>query len=84
MIPYCGIQTSSQATTTKQTTRQQSLLGSGPGATREVLLEAVFSMWYDPRLYHATDRLSEIVENIRGLNLAVVKPTTVQVTKLPL
>jgi hypothetical protein len=24
------------------------------------------------------------IENIRGLNLAVVKPTTVQVTKLPL
>jgi hypothetical protein len=33
------------------------LLGSGPRATMEVLLEAVFSMWSAPRLYHATDRV---------------------------
>jgi hypothetical protein len=39
-------------------------------ATIEVLLEKVFS--------------TAGAENIRGLNLAVVKLTTVQVTKLPL
>jgi hypothetical protein len=31
------------------------LLGSGPRDAMEVLLEAVSSMWYAPRLYHSTD-----------------------------
>jgi hypothetical protein len=31
------------------------LLRSGPRATMEVLLEALFSMWVAPRLYHSTD-----------------------------
>jgi hypothetical protein len=31
------------------------LLASGPYSTMEVLLEAVFSMWSVPRLYHSTD-----------------------------
>jgi hypothetical protein len=30
------------------------------------------------------DKAKPNTENIRGLNLAAVKPTTVQVTKLPL
>jgi hypothetical protein len=42
------------------------------------LWEAVFSVRSVPRLYNE-DRLQRW-----GLNLAVVKPTTVQVTKLPL
>jgi hypothetical protein len=33
------------------------LLGSGPRATMEMLLEAMFSMWSVPRLYQATDRV---------------------------
>jgi hypothetical protein len=33
------------------------LLGSGPRTTIEELLEAVFSMWSGPRLYHSTDRV---------------------------
>jgi hypothetical protein len=30
------------------------------------------------------DKVKPDIENIRGLNLAVVKPTTVQVSKMPL
>jgi hypothetical protein len=41
----------------KQTTRQRPLLGSGQRATLKAHLEAVFSMWSAPRLYHATDRV---------------------------
>jgi hypothetical protein len=33
------------------------LLGSGPRATMEVLLEALFCMWSAPRIYHSTDRV---------------------------
>jgi hypothetical protein len=51
----------------------------------------VLSVVSDPRLYNEDPRSAEIedkakpdVENIKGLNLAVVKLTTVQVTKLPL
>jgi hypothetical protein len=33
------------------------LLGSGPRATMEVQLEAVFSMCSVPRLYHSIDRV---------------------------
>jgi hypothetical protein len=40
-------------------------------------------VWSVPKGYRSHGR-SLVVENIRGLNLAVVKPTTVQVTKLPL
>jgi hypothetical protein len=36
--------------------RKRLLYGSGPRPTTEVMLEAVFSMWSAPRLYHATDR----------------------------
>jgi hypothetical protein len=31
------------------------LLCSGPPKTMEIMLEAVFSMWSAPRLYHPTD-----------------------------
>jgi hypothetical protein len=41
--------------------KQQPLLGSDPRATKEVLLEAVFSMWSAPRLHHAIYRVSEVV-----------------------
>jgi hypothetical protein len=41
----------------KYATVLESLLGSDPRAPKEVLLEAVFSMWSAPRLYHATDRV---------------------------
>jgi hypothetical protein len=46
----------------------------------------MFSVGSSPRLYSVTrGRLgSSDVENIGGLNLAVVKLTTVQMTKLPL
>jgi hypothetical protein len=47
--------------------------------TIEELLGAVFSMWSVPRLYSKS-----CLDNIRGLNLAVVKLTTIQETKLPL
>jgi hypothetical protein len=33
------------------------LLGSGPQTTMNMLLEAVFSVWFDPRLYHSTGRV---------------------------
>jgi hypothetical protein len=33
-------------------------------------------------MFAAQDKVKRDVENIRGLNLVVVKPTTVQVTKL--
>jgi hypothetical protein len=39
----------------KYTTVLESLLGSGHRATIEILLEAVFSLWSAPRLYHSTD-----------------------------
>jgi hypothetical protein len=39
----------------EKTKRQ--LLGSVPAAKMEVRLEAMFSMWSAPRLYHATDRV---------------------------
>jgi hypothetical protein len=35
------------------------------------------------QMFVILDKAKPITENIRGLNLAVVKPTTVQVTKLP-
>jgi hypothetical protein len=37
------------------------LLCSGPRTTMEEMLEAVFSMWSAPRLYHSTDRV-ELLE----------------------
>jgi hypothetical protein len=44
----------------------------------------VFSTWFVPRSYNQDCYTNLFTENIRGLNLAVVKPMTVQVTKLPL
>jgi hypothetical protein len=41
----------------KYATVLESLLGSGPRATMEVQLEAVFCMWSAPRLYHSIDRV---------------------------
>jgi hypothetical protein len=41
----------------KYTIVPESLLGSGPRKTMEVLLEAVFSKWSVSRLYHRTDRV---------------------------
>jgi hypothetical protein len=35
-------------------------------------------------MFEIQDKAKLNTENTRGLNLAVVKPTTVQVTKLPL
>jgi hypothetical protein len=40
----------------KYTTVFQPLLGSGPCVILEVLLEAMFSVWSAPKLYHSTDR----------------------------
>jgi hypothetical protein len=48
----------------------------------EVLLEAVFSMVPHQGCITRLTELSVVV--IRGLNLVVVKLTTVQVTKVPL
>jgi hypothetical protein len=39
----------------KHATILETLLGSRPHVTMEVELEAVFSMWSAPRLYHASD-----------------------------
>jgi hypothetical protein len=36
------------------------LLGNGPRATMEILLEIVFSMGPAPRLYYSTDRADEV------------------------
>jgi hypothetical protein len=47
-------------------TRQWPLLGSDPQATMEVLLEAAFSMWSAPRLYHATDPV-QLVRQCSGV-----------------
>jgi hypothetical protein len=58
----------------KYATVLKPLLCSGPRAKMEAPLEAVFPMWSALRLYHSTER--------RGLNLAVVKHRTVQVTRL--
>jgi hypothetical protein len=47
----------------------------------------MFPVRYELNIYILFRRNSVLkpgIENIRGLNLAVVKPTTVQVTKLPL
>jgi hypothetical protein len=41
----------------RETTRQLLLLGNSPEETMEVLLEAVISMWFASRLYHATNRV---------------------------
>jgi hypothetical protein len=41
----------------KYATVLEPLLGSGPRATMEVQLEAVFSMWSTPGLYHSIDRV---------------------------
>jgi hypothetical protein len=41
----------------KYVTVLEPLLGIGPRATMEVQLEAVFSMWSVPRLYHSIDRV---------------------------
>jgi hypothetical protein len=43
----------------------------------------VFPVRYELNFYILFVRNRTSVENIRGLNLAVVKLTTVQVTKLP-
>jgi hypothetical protein len=54
--------------------------------TIEELLEAVFYVWFMLRLYsegHQENKPKSDIEYIRGLNLAAVKLTTVQVTKLP-
>jgi hypothetical protein len=52
----------------KYTTVLEPLLVSGPRATMDVLLEAVFSMWSAPRLYHLTNQVGWWVsEVVRGL-----------------
>jgi hypothetical protein len=47
----------------KYATVLKPLLGSGLSATIEVLLEAMFSMWSTPRLYHSTDRVQLVQYN---------------------
>jgi hypothetical protein len=47
----------------KYTTVLEPLLGSGPRATTEKLLEAVFSLSSSLRLYHSTDH-SELVHDL--------------------
>jgi hypothetical protein len=49
---------------------------------RSTVENGIFYIWSAPRLYHATDRVQ--FNAIRGLYLAVVKLTTVQITELPL
>jgi hypothetical protein len=44
----------------KYATVLELLLGSGPRATREVLLEAVFYFWSAPSLYYPTDRVQVV------------------------
>jgi hypothetical protein len=41
----------------ERTTGKRPLLGSGLGAKMELLLEALFSTWSAPMLYHSTDRV---------------------------
>jgi hypothetical protein len=48
--------------------RQQLLLGSGPQATMEVLLEEVFSMCSALRLYHTTNRV-QLVSAVQSVEL---------------
>jgi hypothetical protein len=40
----------------------EKLLGSRPRVTMEAQLEAVFSMWSAPTLYHASYQLSDVAE----------------------
>jgi hypothetical protein len=44
----------------KYSTILERLLGSDPRATLEVLMEAVFSIWSAPMLYHSKDRVQFI------------------------
>jgi hypothetical protein len=44
----------------KYTTVLEPLLGIGPRATMEVQLEAVFSMWSAPRLYHSSTEFQTV------------------------
>jgi hypothetical protein len=53
-------------------------------ATIQELLETAFPVGSAPRLYNDDPRSAERTENIRVLNLAAVKLTSVQMTKLPL
>jgi hypothetical protein len=46
------------------------------------IMEKTFSVWFVPRLYNEDQKANRDTENIRGLNLAAVKSTTVQVTRL--
>jgi hypothetical protein len=43
----------------KHATILETLLGNSPRVTMEVQLEAVFSVWSAPRLYHAIDSSAE-------------------------
>jgi hypothetical protein len=49
----------------KYATVLEPLLGGGPRAPMEVQLEAVFSMWSAPRLYHSIDRVPNSSTNDR-------------------
>jgi hypothetical protein len=49
----------------KHATVLETLLSSRPRVTVEVQLEAVFSMWSAPRLYHASDS-SVVIEQATG------------------
>jgi hypothetical protein len=53
-------------------------------AETEELLETMFSVGSVTTLYKERSDQIAAMENIRGLSLAVVKLTTVHVTKLPL
>jgi hypothetical protein len=55
------------------------LLGSRPRVTMEAQLEAVFSMWSAPRLYHASD--SSILVQFR-MRYSCELPVTVELSVL--
>jgi hypothetical protein len=63
---------------------EYALTATNQHSTIEELFGTIFSRLTVPRSYKQDSWNNESVENIRGLNLAVVKLTTVQVTKLPL
>jgi hypothetical protein len=80
---------------TPDTTQRLGKHTSGPTKTRntkiEEILEALFSMWsvqmyiiMRMNLLATQDNAKPDTENIRGLKLAVLKLSTVQVTNLPL
>jgi hypothetical protein len=66
----------------KYATVLEPLLGSGPRATMEVQLEAVFSTWSAPRLYHSIDRVPiSSVSSRQGDGNEVIVPNSSDASK---